>query len=456
MNCQDTKVERNSIVHHVEEDLLMSLLQPDLNEANWNFGIRFHESESTQSAPSMYQLPLVQHAGVIAGQADQSISMSLLRLASLAAQHRWHVVYFDPQGSEHQAMQFASLMRASEVPKIYQYEGNSTLTAQASARHTGGDPLRHHRRSFPSSSPDLLRWYLEATSEKAQGILPQATFPPLGTVEATHQRASATYVGINVWRQPEKAVSHAHALLHSILHYVSTPCPERPRLLLLIKHPHLLFSHDQLATLFTCLSQSNDSVFLAFRSTNDLGWRASSIIEQANTLIIHRSHASSEVTNCLASSWDDRERLKQQILTLPDNDCYVLSQGIATHVQLMPPPLVCADKLAWRRSLFAKFVTPPVRHSALLPRRSLLDTLDLLDPSAPSESSNDENENVLTTLFGPPSHTDEMQPPVAPQHPVSSKETKPSRLYVSVVRLLTSDMVHFLRAFLFPKRDTNS
>ncbi len=212
------------------------------------------------------------------GLTEDGITMSLLQLGTLAIRHGWKVVFFDSQMDDAGAALFTATMQAA----------GCTQMAQLPSKGLAG-----------------------------------------GTFLKELKSASATYIGINVWSQPKVARAIARVLLTDICKCVREQAPAR--MLLLFKHPELLFDQTQILPLFAFMEQAQGSVFAAVRSIADFG--GSAIVKNARTVIVHRSHPSRDWTSCISNSWEHPLRI---VRSLPDNECFVIHAGQATHVRVRP------------------------------------------------------------------------------------------------------------------------
>jgi hypothetical protein len=225
-----------------------------------------------------YHLNLAQHSGIVMGLSEDGITMSLLQLGTLAIRHGWKVVFVDSQMEDAGAALFRATMQAAGCTQMGKKSGKGLA---------GGTFLKELKS------------------------------------------ASATYIGINAWSQPNAARAIARVLLTDICKYVR--CYEPARMLLLFKHPELLFDQTQILPLFAFMEQAGGSLFAAVRSIADFG--GSAIVKNARTVIVHRSHPSRDWTSCISRSWEHPLRT---VRSLPDNECFVVHAGQATHVRVKP------------------------------------------------------------------------------------------------------------------------
>ncbi|GHP00770.1 hypothetical protein KSF_108170 [Reticulibacter mediterranei] len=267
--------------------------------------------------------------------------MSLLQLGNLAIRHGWKVVLLDPQTNRYQANLFEAAMRSSGCKQVYQLASGQS-----------------HRLPPPRA----MHAFLEDVFAQEETV--------------------ALSIGVNIWSQPAAARLEARKLLRYVTRAISEREPDEPRLLLLLKHPELLLAHEELPPLFALLDQAQGSLFAAARSVADFAGVGEDIVEQVSTLIMHRGSPMSDVPI--------RHCFKQQVFTMPDDECIVLHAGRAAHVRVNPVELDLP-------SLLVKPILP-------------------LPPECPEEdeqeSDLDDLEEMLAEVFGPgASHTEETSAP---------------------------------------------
>jgi hypothetical protein len=273
----------------------------------WEFGQRVnHACQQLLRRPEpSYHLNLDEHSGVIVGQTEKGLLMSLLQLARLAASHGWKVVLFDPQTSEDRVAPFVATVQAAGCPTVSQFPGKMRLSDQGTL-------------------PYVLRSSLN---------------------QMLVDRRSAAYVGVHVWNRPGEAHAFARLLLGDLMRNVQK---QDTRLLLLLKHPELLFELEQILPLFAALEQVQGSLFVAARSLADFGKLGPAHVRNARTVIVHRSNPSPHFISCIGQSWG--HFFDRTVRALPDNECFVLHEGKCTHVRVKP---VNAEKIP-------EEVVPPV------------------------------------------------------------------------------------------------
>ncbi len=355
---------------------------PPVDDDDWEFGKRINDRRTPlllRQPESTYHLDLTEHSGVIVGLTESGISMSLLRIGSLAAEHGWNVVFFDPLSSMEHAAEFTGIMRQAGCAKTYQFPGNTVLSnldlGPAPYEPLACWPGGITASASPPSLPFAVQWYLDNMLTNKHD-----------DEEAETEGASAAYIGVNVWSQPEESRAFARLLLTNIIRAVSEGEPGDRRMLLLIKHPELLFDMEQVTPLFALMDQMNGSIFMASRSVADLGWQASTILKDAPTLIVHRSHPSWEMQSCISTPWwAGHASFNRSIHTFPDDECFVIHEGEATHIRVMPvdpgPPIGAESS-----------VYPPTDSSGAAAHLPWLD-LDIID--------DDDIEALCAHLFGP-------------------------------------------------------
>jgi hypothetical protein len=300
------------------------------SNVGWEFGMQVHDGWPPwlHHRETPYHLNLANHSGIVVGQTEEGITMSLLQLARLAIRHGWKVVLFDPQTTVDHKATFRASMQAAGCSRIYLFPGSTHLADLDLKTSIFDSEMPSHGlwsqvEPLPPLPPELrisLEWMLNDGSES----------PFFSPRYRDAETASAAYVGVNVWSQPEKARALARALLTHIVKRVSEQAPGEMRMLLLLKHPELLFDLAQILPLFACMEQAQGSVFATTRSLEDFHWPASNIVKNARTIIAHRSQPDWSLSHAIVrhSSFD------KTVCTLPDNECFVIHAGTAAHVRV--------------------------------------------------------------------------------------------------------------------------
>jgi len=161
-------------------------------------------------------------------------------------------------------------------------------------------------------------------------------------------RTSATYIGVNVWSQPVEARVFARLLLSEMMRHI---WKQDTRVLLLLKHPELLFELEQILPLFAALEQNRGSVFAAIRSIPDLGRLGSACVMNARTVIAHRSNPSPRLTSCISLPWRPGHFFEKTVRSLPDDECFVIHAGESTHVRVKQVDSaskeICEEEVPW-------------------------------------------------------------------------------------------------------------
>jgi len=102
----------------------------DTPHNTWEFGRQInHGCQQLLHLPeSPYHLNLDEHSGIVVGQTEKGLQMSLLQIARLAASHGWKVVLFDPQTSDTCATEFVATVQAAGCTKVSQFPGKMRLS----------------------------------------------------------------------------------------------------------------------------------------------------------------------------------------------------------------------------------------------------------------------------------------------------------------------------------------
>jgi hypothetical protein len=323
------------------------------------------------------------HQGIVLGLCERGIDLSLLRLATNAARRSWKVIYFDALGSETQAATFLAAMYRAGCPRTrifphepydgwrgtpqqvlerllqvsafrepyYQYittvclsailDGTKIASMDELVRRLA-DLSQKRRSGWLAASPPLPRFLPTVPLADVEG--PALRYGALGTLVGrsldgtwSFEDADAAYFSFNAWSSPQRARSLAAFLLADLSGSLTERASGSNHVLLLIKRPDLLFDLQQLAALFARMEHAGGSVFVAVRSTADLGSQAAHLLSSASTLLVHRSSSAAPFEPSVDLPWWGRHSsFKRTIRRLPDDECFVIHQGRLTHVRIDP------------------------------------------------------------------------------------------------------------------------
>jgi hypothetical protein len=173
----------------------------------------------------------------------------------------------------------------------------------------------------------------------ARETLPAPLFSALHYLLCADDPGSFAYMGVNAGRSPQDSYVYAQQLLSAVVDIVSTHAIAK--ILLLCLHPEDLFDLAEILPLFALLERVEGSLFVAARSLTDFGGFAQPFLCNARTVITHRGMPSSGLLRTLTGEHPSFER---RVRTLPDNECFVLYGGQATHVRLDVPLTVSAEE----------------------------------------------------------------------------------------------------------------
>lgn len=366
--------------------------------SSWTFGLRVRRRwPELFQRWSPYALPLEQQQGLLTGTTEAGIEASLLQLAALGAGHGWNVLLFDAQGSASLATRFVALLRQCGCARTIVFPNQRCDLWQGSQDrllHRFLPPSFFRMAPFPCAAlpwlaavlhQDVTQWQTPAAATAqlislimARGhTLEQETSgrtegaPDLFTSDAvdlsslpcwhaalsflldqrrdegsfdewTFDSIDGAYLSFDAWSRPEHARYQAHVLLADL----AGSLVERPRsarrVLVLLRHPDLLFDAETIRQLAVLLEQAGGSAFFAVRSLSDLGAAAPSILHGTSTFLLHRSPAS-EVLTALAPRDASAFRLLPR---LDDHDCLAISRGQVALLRVQPPPIEAAALLS--------------------------------------------------------------------------------------------------------------
>ena len=363
----------------------------------WQFGMRQPTGwrRLLLRPAQQYSLHLGQHRGAIFGITEAGLNISLLRLAANAARHGWKVVLFDAQGSADMAARFVATMhqagrantyvfpnapyngfRGSKMALFHRllsvapfrepyYQHITTASLSAILQMPEGslrslDELVEQltsikarlggTRSRGAARPSLPLLTLLCPDALLGAPLRYAALSALAgnrlSGSWSYDQADAAYLSFNAWSRPQEARHLARYLLDDLASYLVERDKGPSRVLLLLKHPELLFEIGQVASLFALLEQKRGSVFVAARSPADLGREAGRILKNATTLLIHRSMTTLPFEPYVAFSGPRRHPFFDgTIQRLTDERCFAIHQGQVALVQIAPVQCDAADLL---------------------------------------------------------------------------------------------------------------
>lgn len=314
--------------------------------------------------------------------------MSLLRLATNAARRSWKVIFFDALGTETQAATFLAAMQQAGRQQIHSfpqepYAGWNGTPQQILERllqvAAPGEPYYQQINTLclstclagaqPSHLDELVRRLVDVLQPK-RSVFSQLS-PILRMVRPadlagvplrygalarlignsldggwSYEHAEAAYFSFNAWSRPEQARALARFLLADLASYLSERTAGAPHVLLLIKHPNLLFDLQQIAPLFAYMERMGGSVFVTVRSVADLGSQASRILSNAPTLLIHRSSTAAHFDPYVSVPWWSTRAISDgTVRQLPDDECVVIHRGEDSCVRLDPVVVETAEVL---------------------------------------------------------------------------------------------------------------
>jgi len=375
------------------------------DERTWEFG-RLRGWYPLPYLGHPYHMNLAEHSGIVLGVTERGVTQSLLRLGSLAAQHGWHVVVFDPQETHAHVSTFAGVMQAAGCTRLYHFSDTTYRTPFAAESSSPMDDLlrpSYRRMQSPLTFSSALHQDLDIE------------FNPHRWRAGEEGGASGTYLGFNVWRHPQHARQRARFFLTEMLAYLSEQPPEARPLLLLIKHPELLFESEQILPLCSFMEQGYGSVFVGLRSLADVSSYDAALLENARTVIAHRSHPTWKLKRRISlPRWQRSLVFDRIVCGLPDDECFVLHAGHAMHVRVTEDEDVVGAKFA------------PAPGNSFPPT--------VADPPTPCD---DEVDAILASLFGPAHQEEDVG--------VTSQEMGHSCHHARSLVLYSPDQAHLRR-----------
>jgi hypothetical protein len=447
---------------------------------DWQFGSNFSQGwkRLLHLPPSPLSLDLSEHSvGVLFGTTPQGIDMSLLRLATNAARHCWKVILFDAMGSKERAATFLAAMQYAGLQKVrvfphapfdgwrgtpeqisqrllhvasfdsapsLQHLAAILLPAFLSEKRVSGlgdlvsrftDLLQQRSSSFPQHTAVHLPTLLQSVPryELVELALRCGTLATLlGSSldgEWSFEDASAAYLSFNALTHPRSARTQATLLLADLARYLTESGRQTEHVLLLIQHPELLFDlEQQLAPLLATTEQVGMRVFLAVSRSADLGYQAHRILAYAQTILLHRGCAGWSDLAPYVSVPRKLVPSVQTLAQLPDDECFVISNGVVRHARLDPVGIPMVSIRQAYTSLFGQAAQATWEGEKQAPHASIflfdLDDLDLDDLDLDDLGLDDRDLDMLVTCMAP-EQTSEEPPAPACESPVPPAGSPP-------------------------------
>ena len=353
---------------------------------NWYLGTRQPQGwwKHRRPWPTSLLFSLDGEQGLLFGQDGNDLDASLLRLAFNAARNDWKVFFFDAQGTPENAARFLATMAKAQRDHTYVFpqqhfngwQGNKMqifhrlLQALPQAhnpyyRHiamvTLGSaldtyafaPLCMENLAETLIGQTLSRW----TRRNTMPVPVSALFNQAGSSELfgdslryaaltmlsgnllnggwSYDDADAAYLSFPTWSRPEQAHLLARFLLADLTSYLAERKRDQKPVLLLMKHPTLLFGTNQLASLSTLLAAHNSSLFMAEHAPANFGQNARRVLSTASTVILHRSTNTLPFESLLDSSRSLRF-FERQLPNLAADQSFLLHRGTSTLAHIAP------------------------------------------------------------------------------------------------------------------------
>lgn len=392
----------------------------DYFDPYWKFGYRRNQGWRRclrLPEPPLF-LNLSGRGGVIIGMAEQGVDMSLLRLATNAAHHLWKVIYFDALGQDDRAALFLVAMQQAGLREIRifphePYDGWRGPAPQVCQRLLQVSPfyrVPYHQHNAAvclsaalaeggvTSMRELLsrlarkprRGDRTRVDEPVLAAMRQVDFTEtllrfgaLSTLLGTScdgkwsfVDADAAYCSFNALAEPLSARAQASFLLADLASSLGGISRSKG-VLLLIRHPELLFEPEQLAPCLLGIEQLGGSVFLTARSPADLGKGAMRFFANAQTVLLHRSNAWLRDLPVPLSGQREQAFFRKATGQLPDDECFVIRRGHALHVRLDPVRVPMVSVRAAHASLAQSPALPATgEEGAFAPFRAPQEPLD--------------------------------------------------------------------------------
>lgn len=341
-----------------------------------------------------YEIDLSTNHGVILGTTESGISTSMQRLAFNAASHGWKVFLFDAQGSREDAIAFYAAMHTAGREHIHlfpgdayggwQGTGHALLHRLLQVSPFGREPYYQHIATAglasvllqdgpPVRDLDDLTQRLSRMLQQRRPVRRRPGNPnhisPFDAIRSTdmsgpplrysalsslvgnslngswsYDNADAAYFSFSAWSRPEEARLQARYLLADLASYLAERTQSQPRVLLLIKHPELLFDLEQITPLFAQMERARGSLFVSARSVADFGKAAPHVLKNASVLLIHRSQTSSPFEPYIPRPWwKSHAFFNGALQRLADRDCFAIAGGRVSQVHVTPAPLDVAE-----------------------------------------------------------------------------------------------------------------
>jgi hypothetical protein len=229
----------------------------------------------------------------------------------------------------------------------------------------------------------------------------------------SYEDTDAAYFSLSAWSRPQEARLQARFLLADLASALTERNSSKRPVLLLLKHPERFLSPHEIAPLFALMEQQQGSLFVAARSLTDFGRAASSLVQNAPLLLLHRSTTSWPFDPYVATNAQLLDNGALQ--SLEDHECFAVEKGIVTPLRITPAPYDRAVAEQMKRRL----ATPPPSMQKPDPLLYDLDDLSFLDDE-------DEVDELVAEVLGnhPPQQTEQRSTTTRTKHSRSRRHTR--------------------------------
>jgi hypothetical protein len=272
--------------------------------------------------------------GTVVGEPGYGKTMTLLRLATIAARYGMQVIFLDLKGSQKTAAQFVAAMQLLGVGRIavypqqaydgwrggitalynrlmamidpgtHPYYRRVTAALVSLAVHAPGGPPRSSREFLARLDEKWLKlayagkihWYSQRTIEKLSGHIDETSLTydgffdsAAGGLDGTfaYEDADAIYIGLDGDALKEQAVTLARYLLEDAAHYAKhRKAPGVGTLCLIDEFGTLGISN--VAGLYEHMREAGLSIWASAQSYAGLGSERDSVLAASSIKILHR------------------------------------------------------------------------------------------------------------------------------------------------------------------------
>lgn len=295
--------------------------------------------------------------GTVLGEPGFGKTITLLRLATIAARYGMQVIFLDLKGSPKTAAQFVAAMRYAGIGriKVYPREAYDGWRGDANAIYNRlmalADPGIHPYYARvdstlvslavrapcgpPRSSQDFLlrlnagwlkrayagkmHWYAQRTLRKVQPHIDATSLAYHGFFEAASggldgtfalEDGDAVYIGLDGSALREQAASIGRYVLEDCAHYATARKPVSVRTLMIIDEFGVLKTSNAV-NLYERVREAGMAMWAAAQSYHGLGAERASVLSASSIKILHRCGDPEEVVKF--AGWRDQPAFSQLI-----------------------------------------------------------------------------------------------------------------------------------------------